>query len=247
MKIWSIPFWTVIGVILAAILLIVTVITNNRQNSLMKKNLEVTLLSKTSLINPNTERSREKLKIYYSDQEISDVSIAQFMITNTGGKEIAPEDFEEPIRIKMLAVQRMINVEVISKKPVDLGLIPEIKDDSIEISKALMNPGDQLVIEVAWQPRTVFTIGPEGVAESPLFDVTGRMKGIKSISKNLELAADQKITKGNQVKPTNLFDVILFDLLKAVGVIFLATMFIGYCLAVIMKEVVPLFRQRTNK
>ena len=87
--------WNFIGVIIACVTLLITVILYFLQKH--KKGLSYEILSKTSLLT-NKEKLEGKIKILYDDNEVQNVKFLEIKILNTGNIGIPSSDYERPLR-----------------------------------------------------------------------------------------------------------------------------------------------------
>jgi hypothetical protein len=129
----------ILGVILAAIGIVASAVFFLIEERGKTKQLDATLLSTTSLINPNTGSTRRsELRITYKGQEVSDVSTVDIRFLNSGAQFVKPEDIEDPLRIRPQNVQQLISAEVIDLKPQNLGVKAYVSANEVTLSKTLL-------------------------------------------------------------------------------------------------------------
>lgn len=137
------------------------------------KRLEAVVISETRLLNPDIAKARRNLRILYGEKEVYDLSIMQIRIKNSGNQPIKSEDIEEPITILIEGVSEIVWAEVVSTDPPELVVSVENKGDCVEVSRTLLNPEDQFIVEVVSVPIEK--------SQPRLSNVKGRIAGIKRI------------------------------------------------------------------
>ena len=137
------------------------------------KQLEAVVTSETRLLNPDVAKARRNLRLLYGEKEVYDLSIMQIRIKNSGNQPIKSEDIEEPITIIIEGVSEIVWAEVVSTDPPELVVSAENKGDCVEVSRTLLNPEDQFIVEVVSVPLEK--------SQPRLANVKGRIAGIKRI------------------------------------------------------------------
>jgi hypothetical protein len=180
MKIFKDPVWQFVGVVVAVIALIATVIIYLIDRPV--KRLQVQILSNSPLISVNTDISSQ-IQILYNDKPVQSLSLILLRFENVGNEPIKETDYSEPIRILLSPQAEVGEVSVQETKPEGIDLNPKVSaTNQIEIAKTLLNPGDQVVIKV-------LALNNDGTLE-----VKARIAGIS----NLEiLSALESSAKGN--------------------------------------------------
>lgn len=214
-------FWQLVSAVaaIAGIIIAVTIFFATQRGGV--KQLQAVVLSKTTLLNPEVGSARQNLRIIYQDKEVTDVSIIQIRIRNSGRQPIRSQEMEQPITIILGGIEEIISADIVSSQPPELSLTTSLRDDSIELSKTLLNPDDQFIVEIASIPQ------PN--VESSVEKVTGRIAGVKQIDFQPSLSTSPPI-KGLSL-------TLLLTLVGAMAV-FLQRMIYWY-----IKKVIP-FRER---
>lgn len=165
--------WQVISAAgaVAGIIITVTIFFATRRGRV--KQLQAVVLSKTALLNPQVRSARQNLRIIYQDREVSDVSIIQIAIRNSGSKPIRSQDIEQPITIIPEGIEEIISADIVSSEPPDLSVGTSLVHNSVQLSRILLNPEDRFIVEI--------TGIPQPNKESSVKKVTARIAGIKQI------------------------------------------------------------------
>jgi hypothetical protein len=146
MRIIKDPVWQFVGVVVAVIALIATVGIYLIGRPV--KRLQVQILSNSPLISVNTDISSQ-IQILYEDKPVETLSLILLRFENVGNEPIKKTDYSEPIRILLSPNAEVGEVTIEEAKPEDIDLNPRVsKTNEIEMAKALLNPGDQVVIRV---------------------------------------------------------------------------------------------------
>ncbi|WFD08754.1 hypothetical protein [Tepidibacter hydrothermalis] len=118
-----------------------------------KRNLEAKLISNTLMINPEIQNKEENLKLLINNEEVDNLSIMQLQIINSGKQPLMTKDFEEPIRIELDNIKKILSAKVITSHPSNIDFNLVIKSNYIEIEKGLINEGDNFTIEIRSIPK----------------------------------------------------------------------------------------------
>jgi len=149
--------WQIIGVLIAVIALIFTVIVTVITKFVSeKKDLRAVVLFKGELLNPKIRnelinRFNQKITIFCNGVEVPNVTLFEVEIKNIGGQSIAGGDFEGPIVVPLKGAQNIPSAKMESS---DLNLPIYIKNDSILVSGGLLNPKDSFVIKFIAVPKS---------------------------------------------------------------------------------------------
>jgi hypothetical protein len=146
MKVIKDPAWQFVGTVVAVIALIVTV--GIYLISRPVKRLQVQVLSNNPLISVDTDLSSQ-IQVLYKDQPVQTLSLILLRFENVGNEPIRESDYSEPIRIVLSPNAEVGEVTVQETKPEGIYLNPTVSTaNQVELSNALLNPGDQVVIKV---------------------------------------------------------------------------------------------------
>jgi hypothetical protein len=165
--------WGIISALAGVFALIATIAIFFYSEVRSTKQLEVVLISKTSLVNPAAGTARKRLEIRYGDQTVPDITLFQLLFRNTGRQPILKADFEEPIIVQISNIDQIISAEKLAAIPTALSPKVTLKDKTTLIEGMLLNPDDQFTIEIIAIP----TVGADSTIAPPI----ARIAGIKAI------------------------------------------------------------------
>ena len=117
------------------------------------------------------EHLTKKIKIFYNDQPVDDLSRITVMIRNTGNVEIPKEDFDGPIIFQFDEQTKIIECNVVSSTPEDVRVNLEPRgNNQIKCNIGLLNKGDEITLQFICSCK-----------RSTVPHVHGRVKGISKI------------------------------------------------------------------
>jgi hypothetical protein len=91
-------FWAIVGGLTGLAGVIVAIFGLFFRHYDASKALEVTLASRSQLLNPEIHGKSPALQLLFNGKEVPDVGILQVRICNSGVQPISKTDFEEPIQ-----------------------------------------------------------------------------------------------------------------------------------------------------
>src|SRR5262245_16390244 len=143
MKFFRDSIWQFIGVV-SAIVIAVVLFWLSRS----AKDLQIEILSNSPLVSVDGEITKD-IKIIYKDQPVQTLSVVLLRIENTGNVPIREGDYSRPIRISVSPEAEVGEFSVVETRPkgIDLSL-EKIASNQVELSKSLLNPGDQVLIKI---------------------------------------------------------------------------------------------------
>jgi hypothetical protein len=134
-----------------------------------KKSLTYTILTNSNVISVS-DKVKDKIRILYLEEVISNLQLVEIRIKNTGNLPIKPDDYIEPLAIRHADTARILSVEVIDNQSLGIYIETEISDQSTTIlSKTLLNPNDAFDIKILLKD------------ENADFSITGRIVGLPKI------------------------------------------------------------------
>lgn len=148
-ELWHDPVWQAIGVIVAIIFGLATLLLSLFTAYLVrrKKALTYDILSLTPLatVNDNLEG---RLQILFDGRSVSNVQLALIRFTNSGNVPVSSDDYERPISIQVDDNARILSAGV--TKTVPKSINPTIKFDKtcVTIAPVLLNKGDSITIKL---------------------------------------------------------------------------------------------------
>ena len=164
--------WNIIGAIAGILAVAVAVFVFLSEKNDKIQRLEVTQVSRTSLVNPTLAAPPRDLEILYDGRKISDYTVLQYRFANAGGQPIRSADYETSLGLEITNIKEILWAEQTSSDPHSLTVQVESKNNTVNISNSLLNPNDWFAIEVAVVPE---------VGKIPTAEPVGRIAGVKQI------------------------------------------------------------------
>lgn len=152
MQIFSSPVWSALGVIVAIVFGVISVVYKRRS----RKALAYEVLSNVSLVTVRQELLKDNpdaIEIRYHGTLVNDVRVLVMRIWNAGNVPIVPSDYHKPIMIvvdgKMLtaAITKSVPIELQNEVLDRAGLLPD-NMSLVQLHPVLLNPGDSITIQV---------------------------------------------------------------------------------------------------
>ena len=137
--------WNVIGVVLAGLTLVVTIIIFLLQKN--KKRISYEILAKTALLTTR-EKLEGKIKILYNDQEVKDVKFIEVKIINSGNIGIPATDYERSLKFRFPKTTNILSTEVIETYPDTLTTNISVDKSDIIVEPILMNSKDYFILKI---------------------------------------------------------------------------------------------------
>lgn len=137
--------WQFVGVILAIIAIIITVILffNQRQ----RKALSCQIISNTPLLKIDEEIKRD-LQILFKGKAVQDIQLIIARIINTGTVPIKSSDYECPINFHFGEDVQILTAEVTETNPNSLKASANIERKEVTLTPTLMNSGDWITLKI---------------------------------------------------------------------------------------------------
>lgn len=147
------PAWQFIGVVVAIVSLIMTVVLTiyiyRRQNK--QKSLSYEIRSFASLINVDSQ-IKHALKITYKNTPVSDLKLLLIRFTNSGELPIEEDDFKQPLVVNFDQYGALFDVAVVDtyphdvQKTIDIALYDDLS--AFQALPMLLNKGDWFEIKL---------------------------------------------------------------------------------------------------
>ena len=134
------------------------------------------LLSSFSLI--DVKRSiTDKIKIYYDENIVSNLSMIKVKVKNSGKLAIRKEDVVSPIEIVFNEKTKLIDWSVANTEPAGININLERLEDknAIKCNFGLLNPGDEANLELICIPE-----------DGSIPEVQTRIEGLKHVDVKVE-------------------------------------------------------------
>ncbi len=151
-----------------------------------QKNLDVSLVSRALLVDEDVG-SKRKLAVTYDQRPISNFSLLQIRVENSGSQPIRKEDFSESLSIHISGAKEVVSAEKVASDPSDLLVSPSLSNTTITVANLLLNPTDWYILEIAAIPLP----GKKPDVEK----VIARISGIKSVEYHSSLKPASKDSK----------------------------------------------------
>jgi hypothetical protein len=111
------------------------------------KSLSYEIVADELLLTVN-EELQGKIKVFYDNNPIEDISLLVIKFLNNGNESIKSDDFEEPITISFSSNVGIFSVELKQAEPPTIKAKLKIENDKIIIEPMLLNKGDFIIIKV---------------------------------------------------------------------------------------------------
>jgi hypothetical protein len=160
------PLWQFVGVVLALLSLASAFWIYWLQRQV--KELAFGIISSRRLLAIDDDLS-SRVTVQLDGKAVKSLHLLVFGLKNSGPRALASADFQKPFEIRFNAGQ-VISTEVASQLPPNLNpvLVPGI--DSVSLQPLLLNPGDQVVIQVLLS------------SAKPSYEVDARIVEVASLS-----------------------------------------------------------------
>lgn len=164
------PMWQFVGVVLAFVALIVSILVFLKQRQ--RKELQYALINLTPLLSVE-EELRGRVRILFDEQPVDNVYLVVLELFNSGNNPIATDDYEQPITLGFGENAQVLSSQIMRTVPEDLPVKIESKKETILLNPLLLNAGDLIVIKV-------LATGSENY-----INVKGRIRGVKQIQETI--------------------------------------------------------------
>lgn len=166
-------FWQIIGTLVAIVAIVATYDVFFRSKAI--KEVKVVTSLPLSLVDINPDAAKD-IEVRYKGKPVSNISLLQLQITNTGNQPILESDYTKPLSFSFTPNNEILDAAIISSNPPNIGMeISQQSQNSVEMSKTLLNPQDSISIKFVIK-------GSVGDALLREFNAAGRIVGVKDIS-----------------------------------------------------------------
>lgn len=142
------PAWQFASIILAAIAVAASFWIYWLQRK--TKELAFGVISTRRLLTIADEVS-SRIKVELDGREIKDLHLTIYGLKNSGGLAVPASDFARALSLQF-APEQVISAQISSQVPHNLGAKLVVTDASVQIEPLLLNPGDQILIQVLCSP-----------------------------------------------------------------------------------------------
>jgi hypothetical protein len=217
-----------IPIVLALLTILVMVMLHIR--SKRKKELICKLFPSLSLVDVRTE-VKDKIKIYYNDDLVENLSMTKVKIRNNGNLSIRKEDIIKPLEFNFGEKLSVIDYSAIDTEPEGITVNLESNNEKNNLIRCffdLLNPGDE------------FTLQFVCLGESKeLPNITARIEGVKQIEVETISASEEKIERMRKLGKWSIYMGLAMLVLGAIGFAyseddFWGIFFVSYGMALII-------------
>jgi hypothetical protein len=141
------PIWQFIGAVLTAVTIFITIflplISGQKREISVKVSFSTILSTREDLVD-------SEIKIYYKDEEVKKVLVSEVTFINTGNSTILPNEYIEPIALKLNDCN-ILTASVVNSTPEWLKnslRLTKINKTKIEINPNLFNSGENFSIRI---------------------------------------------------------------------------------------------------
>jgi len=183
------PVWQFVGAITGVIVGVMAILGTYHIFFLQRevKTLQVVVLTSTSLV--EIEQSvAEEVKILYRDQPITDLSLFQVKVENSGNQTILEEDYARPIRFVFPSEAEIVEAMVLESSPRNIGMTVRKEQNTATLSSVLLNEEDRIIV------RVLVSNMPADSDAQPFY-VDARIAGVKE-TPIVNAIEDRETTKG---------------------------------------------------
>lgn len=186
------PLWQFIGIVVAVVAFFVPLWMQWRQRNI--REISFGLVSSRPLLRIDDEVSA-RIRVELDGKKITDLQLQVFGLKNSGTTPIRVADFERAIELRFASGQ-VISAQISSEIPANLKAELAVTDSSVQLKPLLLNPGDQIVIQILCSPAK----------PPPKFDA--RIVGITKFQPINTIPALPKFHESGLVIPTIAFALI---------------------------------------
>jgi hypothetical protein len=137
------------------------------------KALQVVILASTSLV--EVEQSvAEEIEVLYKDQTVTNLSLFQVKVENSGNQPIREEDYAKPIQFVFPPHAEIVEAVILESSPPSIGMTVQTERNSATLSPVLLNQEDRTIA------RFLVSNMPSSGGPQP-FTVDARVVGVKDI------------------------------------------------------------------
>jgi hypothetical protein len=157
----------------------------------------------------------EEIQVIYRDQPVTDFSLFQVKVENSGNQTIREEDYVKPIRFVFPPQAEIVQAVILESSPQNIGMIVQAEQNTAILSPVLLNEGDRTVV------RFLVSNMPSNGSPQP-FTVDARIAGVKEIY-TLNAIEEKKTERGDSTALAWMIGGVL-----GFGIGFLFTGFLGF-------------------
>lgn len=152
---------------ISAFIALTALIYNYKRNP--RKNLSYEVPVNYRLVNVD-KSIKSRIKVLFDDVEVPEVSIIHVKIVNTGNTTIAEKDYATPVEIRFGKNAKILQSTLSDTFPKDIPAVITNEGDRLTFKPVMLNSEDFIVIKTY-------------VTQVEEIDVTGRIEGVRQISK----------------------------------------------------------------
>lgn len=181
---WHDPFGqflinVVIAIIVGVCTAIVAIIIYRKQRkdaiaSQIVKKITFTVVSEASIANIN-RAVKDRVQILFDGKPVSDMYLLILQVKNSGNAAVKPDDYVEPIEFTLKG-RKVIYSEILYTIPKDILNLEDAKNflkieqDTLILSKLLLNPNEILIIKILLEGKPTTFIGRARIVNGQLIE-----------------------------------------------------------------------------
>ena len=167
------PMWQFIGVLIALLALIISILLWMQRK---RKALSYEIVSRTPLLSFK-EKIKGNLQILFDGREVQDVHLIEVRMFNSGNESIKSEDYERPINFSFGENAQVLTAEVVEANPESIHASADIVDTKVKLKPILLNGSDSFTLKMLVSQYS---------GEEKDIKIDGRVAGVKDISMPVE-------------------------------------------------------------
>lgn len=138
------PLWQFVGAIVAVFSIFVALSVHRLQVKIHE--LAIGLVFSRPLLSVADELTSH-VKIELDGREVKNLHLLVFGVKNSGRQAITASDFERPLSISF-ANGEVVSASIASQSPENMGAIVKSSESRVELMPLLLNPEDQVLVQV---------------------------------------------------------------------------------------------------
>lgn len=142
------PAWQFAGVLLAVVAVVASfwIYWLQRQT----KELAFGIVSSRRLLTVADEVSA-RVRVELDGRQIKDLHLIVYGLKNSGRRAVLASDFDRPLSLHF-APGQVVSAQLSSQAPPNLGATISVTDAAVQLHPLLLNPGDQVLVQVLLSP-----------------------------------------------------------------------------------------------
>ncbi len=139
------PIWQFLGVIVAIVGLMLTILLFKLQRD--RKKISYTVISSKPMVSVSDE-VKDRVQILFDDGPVNDVSLVVLKFCNSGSMPILSTEYDRPITLSFGKGSKVLDVEILSMIPSNIKTSVKIDSEKIVVEPLLLNSKDSFVLKI---------------------------------------------------------------------------------------------------